>query len=476
AQADAFAAAQACATAAAAAQASATAAAEAAVRAEVSAQACAEALTQAMAMANAAAEASASAQTSVEVVPDIETSVRAIIDPECLTPVCEQAGRPLQCPPCNSCCEETPGTTTTGECPEPKNLTWTFGDVPTGMRYTATKSIPADVITHLSQFTIVSSYETYSSLPPDGSFTLDLTRRTGTASGTFTAGVSYRVILEFVDSRKCPVGTLTVLIGTGPSQGSTETQQACMNISAVFEQQQTGLLALFSRGGMTELAVPVVVNSSETRTTAFQLCGTLRQQFLLVASKDAYTPQQVRLAFNRWEQKSPGSDSWGVASEQPSLSGYLVSGMSYRAVYVPITVGTTTPGTTTPGTTTPTPAQQPCLNVSAVFVYETIGSTSAYPPATRRVEEPLGVVIIINGRDRRTTDFQVCGSAGVRLTLQASAEAYSQSKERLAFSFWERYNTQTGSWEAISEEATLAIALQQGGQIRAVYYRSTALY
>jgi hypothetical protein len=474
AQADAFAAAQACATAGAAAQACATAAAEAAVRAEVSAQACAEALTQAMAMANAAAEASASARTSVDVVPDIETSVRAVIDPDCITPVCEQAGRPVQCPPCNSCCGETPGMTTR-QCPEPRDLTWDFGTLPAGMHYTATKSIPADVATHLLGFTIVGTYETYSDLPPDGSFSLDLASRTGTVSGTFAAGASYRVVLEFVDAQKCPIGTLTVLINTGRSPGQTETTQACMAISAVFEQQQAGFLTYLFGGGMTEIAVQVVVNSAETRTTAFQLCGALRQQFLLIAAKEASGPQKERLAFNRWEQKNPGSDKWTTASEEPSLNTYLVNGAAYRAVYQAIAVGTVTPGTTTPGTTTPgttvpgTLTRQPCLNVSAVYVYEMLGSTAVYPPTMRTVEEPLSVLIVVNGNERRTTDFQVCGAAGARITLQASAEAYSANKDRLVFSYWERYNSSTGSWEAFSEVQMLLITLQQGGQIRAVY-------
>jgi hypothetical protein len=78
-------------------------------------------------------------------------------------------------------------------------------------------------------------------------------------------------------------------------------------------------------------------------------------------------------------------------------------------------------------------------------------------------------VIVVNGNERRTTDFQVCGTAGARITLQASAEAYSANKDRLVFSYWERYNSSTGSWEAFSEVQMLLITLQQGGQIRAVY-------
>ncbi|MEN6369076.1 MAG: hypothetical protein ABFD77_05200, partial [Thermotogota bacterium] len=319
-------------------------------------------------------------------------------------------------------------------------------------------------------FTIVSMYETYSDLPPDGSFTLDLASRMGTVTGTFAAGASYRVALEFVDANKCPVGTLTVLINTGRSPGQTETPQACMAISAVFEQQQTGLMTFLFGGGMTEITAQVIVNSSETRTTAFELCGTLRQQFLLIAAKEAYSPQQVRLAFNRWEQKNPGSDKWTTASEEPSLNTYLVNGVSYRAVYRAITVGsTTTPGTTVPGTVTPTPATQPCLSVSAVYVYQTIGGVTRYPPTTQTVEEPISVVVVVNGNESRTTSFQVCGSAGARITLQASAEAYSANKDRLGFSYWERYNSSTSSWEAFSEAQTLLITLQQGGQIRAVY-------
>jgi hypothetical protein len=351
------------------------------------------------------------------------------------------------------------------------------------MRYTATKSLPADVAAHLSRFSIVSTFEVERDLPPDGSFTLDLTTRTGTASGTFAAGRMYRVVLEFADARKCPVRTLTVLIGTGRSQEpGGETQQACMNISAVFEQQQVGLLTMLFRGSaMAEIAAQVTINGVETRTTAFQLCGALRQQFLLVAAKEAYGPQQVRLAFNRWELKNPGSDDWSVVSEEPSLSVYLVSGASYRAVYVAVTIGTTTPGTVTPGTPVPgttvpgTLTRQPCLLVSAVYVYETVGSTAVYPPTSRTVEEPISVVVVVNGSESRSTDFQVCGTAGARLSLQTSAEAYSQDKQRLAFAYWERYDSSAG-WQAFAETQTLTVTLQQGGQIRAVYHRSTALY
>ena len=65
-----------------------------------------EALAQAMTMANAAASSAATARTSVDVVPDIQTSVESFIDPDCLTPVCEEIGPCPEypdCPPCDSC-------------------------------------------------------------------------------------------------------------------------------------------------------------------------------------------------------------------------------------------------------------------------------------------------------------------------------------------------------------------------------------
>ena len=100
---------------------SARAAAFAYASAQVAAEATADALAVSFAMANAAANAEATAQTSVDVVPRIETSIRSIIDPDCLIPVCEDVVR-TACPPCDE--RDIPETTPrpTG-CPEPVTLT-----------------------------------------------------------------------------------------------------------------------------------------------------------------------------------------------------------------------------------------------------------------------------------------------------------------------------------------------------------------
>ena len=350
---------------------------------------------------------------------------------------------------------------------------WEFGTVPTGIRYSATKSLPIDISGHLSQFDIVSSYQVGSFLPRDGEFVLNLDRRTGTVTGTFAAGVTYSVTFEFVDAHQCPVGTLTILIGaegTPPTQTpepetpQTETPQttrACMSVAAVYEQ--AGFL--FFRGSTTSISVPVLINYDETRETAFQLCGTPRQQVLLIAEETYWTEAKVEVPFDRWERLN-ASGAWETVSEEPYLSVTLVNDASYRAVYAGASQGTTTP-------TTPQQSEA-CLGVDAVFIYQRIGTTTAYQQTP--TEEPLSVQITVNQNQYKTTKFALCAAPGTQYYLAAPQEHYTATEQRLLFAYWERYDAQEQSWVAFSEAQMLRVTLQSGGQIRAVYRSGTTMY
>jgi hypothetical protein len=279
------------------------------------------------------------------------------------------------------------------------------------------------------------------------------------------------VTYEFIDARQCPVGTLTVLIGTG--EGATgippETQpsQICMTISAV--QEQPGFL--FFSGSTTEIAARITVNDS-VRETAFQLCGALRERFLLIAEEVYWTVQKEQIPFERWELFNTSSEAWETVSEEPFLSVTLVNGAHYRAVYAEGPVIRVTPTPTQPSETT-----RPCLTVGAIFAYQTIGTAMLRTTTTPQIaEEPISVQITVNRSQYRMTEFTLCGDAGTTLTLQAPEEHYTEQEARLAFSHWERYNDASSSWSGFSESPALQITLQQGGQLRAVYQQAESLY
>ena len=275
--------------------ASARAAAAAYARARVAAEATADALAVAFVMANAAANAEATAQTSVDVVPQIETSIRAIIDPDCLIPVCEEAGR-IECPPCDG--QDVPETTTprpTG-CPEPILLSWHFGEVPSGVMFRGSRSLPSSVSSTLNSYPIAGVIPVVHDVPADGDIVVEPDEAMAFVFGTFESGRTYTVVYQFIDPEQCPVVELTVTVtGSGEEkpEGSGQTPytppdqpqtRACMTISAVHEEPGF----LFFPATTTEIATSIVIDGVSERVTPFQLCATATMQFMLMAQ--SYTP------------------------------------------------------------------------------------------------------------------------------------------------------------------------------------------
>jgi len=229
-----------------------------------------------------------------------------------------------------------------------------------------------------------------------------------------------------------------------------------MTISAV--QEQPGFL--FFSGSMTEIAARITVNDGVQETT-FQLCGALRDHFLLIAEEVYWTVQKEQIPFARWERFNASSEAWETVSEEPFLSVTLVNGAHYRAVYAEGPLLRVTP-------TPPSETTRPCITVGAVFKYQRLGTTATHAiPQT--VEEPLSVQITVNSSQYRMTEFTYCDNAGTTVMLQAPGQHYTGQEERLAFSHWERYNDASSSWDGFSESPALQITLQQGGQLRAVY-------
>jgi hypothetical protein len=474
AQASAASAAEALAIAMANATASARAAASALARAEASADATASALGQAFAMANAAANAEATAQTSVRVVPNIETSVRSVIDPECLTPICEEYE---PCPPCDG--EDVPQTTPPdSSCPKPILLTWEFGEVPANVSFRGSKSLPTEISSTLSRYPIVDEYIVDQTLPPGGTILVDRGTMIGSVSGTFESGRTYSATYLFLDAGQCPLIELTIIVTTPGGSGDigtptppTQTQpptRACMTVAAVYEVPGF----LFFPATITEIATTIILDGQDERMTPFQFCATDGTRVQFLAGDTAEGPNDQQAPFARWEKHNPDQQTWETVSEKPLISVLVASGASYRAVFSEQPTWTVVP---------PTGRQQVCLDVSSVFMYQSIPTTTAYTEP-RFVTEPITAQIRVDDVTR-TSPFQLCGESGTEYLLIPEAEHWTAKEDHLEFWKWQRYVPETEIWQDIVyftfgnvEPGRLSVTLQTGGRLRAVYRQYVSLY
>jgi hypothetical protein len=427
-------------------------------------------------MANAAANAEATAQTSVRVVPDIQTSIRSIIDPECLTPVCEEI---KPCPPCDEPrIPETTPPTDTG-CSEPIPLEWAFGEIPAGVSFRSSRSIPTPLGSTVARHPIADAFIIDQTLPPGGSMLVDFDSMMGTVSGTFEPGTTYSVTYLLLDPAQCPIIEFLFTVtaaGTPQDEGkpaetptTPPTTRACMTVSSVFEVPGF----LFFPATTTDISTTVNVNDQDERLTPFQLCAAATTQFGLRASDTASGADQVRAPFDRWEKYDPIEQSWVPVGENPLIYVPLQSGASYRAVFAQQGIGTIVPPTAR--------QQQVCLEVSAVFMYQQIGTTALYAQP-QFVTEPINAQILVNDV-ARTTQFRLCDDPGSRFVLVPAEEHWTAREDRLEFWKWQRYNAETEAWDDIlqllfgnAEPGQLSVNLQSGGQLRAVYRQAVGLY
>jgi len=479
ARADAFSAAEAMALAMASASASANAAANAAARAVVAAEATAEALATAFAMASAAANAEATAQTSVDVVPDIETSIQSFIDPDCLEPVCEERE------PCD-CGEEvptTPSRPTTPDCPETEDLLWNFGEVPTGVNFRGSQSIPMEIRRILDRVPIVESILLSENLPTGASIELDLDNSMAQVAGNFVEGRSYAASYGLVDPGQCLVYVLTITVGTGtpapgqetPGAGNDQGQQEtpsgfardCFSVAAYYETQ---VLFFTTR---TEIVSTVTFDGS-MEFTPTQYCGTIGSYVVMEAAQTANGPQQQQLSFLRWEFFDDPSEEWTTYSEQRGLTVQINEVSQYRAIYGE---GNRIPGTSTPGTT----PYRPCVTVSAVHMYQRL-DTTAFLTTPQYGVDPLTISVTVDEEAEWTSPADVCGEAGSRHSVTVPEQAWTQEQLPLEFWKWQKYNNEEGVWEDLlvlqlfgTPATTINVTLQGGGQLRAVYRTATVL-
>ncbi|MEE8593934.1 MAG: hypothetical protein V3T03_07405, partial [Candidatus Bipolaricaulota bacterium] len=392
------------------------------------------------------------------------------IDPDCLIPVCEEVGR-TQCPPCDG--QDVPETTPRPtDCPKPIMLSWDFGEVPSGVMFSSSRSLPPNISSTLNSYPIVATVPIVHDVPADGDIVVETDVSMVVVFGTFEPGRTYTVVYEFLDPAQCPLVELTITVtGAGrepddsgqtpytpPEQPQT---RACMTISAVYEEPGF----LFFPATTTEISTAIVINGDSERMTPFQLCATSTMRFVLMAEDYAITPSQQEAPFSRWEKYDVFLESWEFYSESTQVVLPLEGDAAYRVVFSgesPITVVPRPPG------------QQVCLDVSAVFMYQQIGTTTAYMPSF--VVEPISVQILVNGVPH-TTSFRLCDNQGARFALEAESEHWTIQENRLEFWKWQRYNTATESWDDMSGAARgLNVSLQNGGQLRAVYRQAVGLY
>ena len=219
------------------------------------------------------------------------------------------------------------------------------------------------------------------------------------------------------------------------------------------------------------MSVPILVDFEELFETTFQLCGSPRQRFGLIAEEVYWTEEQEEVPFARWERMNTVTGEWETISGEPFLSTTMVNGASFRAVYGGEEWSIT--ATPTPVDPRPEPTEV-CLSVDAVFVYREVMRTGSYG---QTVEYPLSVQIAVNQTQYQTTKFALCAPRETQFYLQAPTDHFAEQQyEELAFSHWERYDTIEQAWIPFAEAVMLRVTLQSGGQLRAVYHAADEMY
>jgi len=385
------------------------------------------------------------------------------------------------CPPCDE--RDVPQTTpppTDSGCPEPILLDWHFGEIPADTTFHGSRSLPMALSSTLAGYPIVDSYIVDQNLPPGSSLEVDFDEMMGTVNGTFDPGMTYFVTYLLLDPGQCPIIEFTVTVttpGEAPEQEqpnetpqTTPQTRACMTVSAAYEVPGF----LFFPATITDISTSILVYGEGESITPFQLCATITTQYQLRANDYATGPSKEQAPFSRWEKHDSIEQAWVTYSESQQISVSLQSGASYRAVFSEGGVSVTF--------NPPTAQQQRvCLDVSAVFMYQEIPSTTAYT-TPRFSTQPINAQILVDDV-ATTTSFQLCNEPGARYVLIPEEEHWTLREERLEFWKWQRYNTETETWDDILlllfgdvEPGQLTINLQSGGSLRAVYRQAVELY
>jgi len=446
AEAKAYAAAQAVAQAFAEVQASASAIAEAEARAAAAASAAAEAYAQAQVAVQAAAYAAASADTSVSVMSDIHSSTRTLIDKDCLADMCRE-----YTPPTTPTTPTTP-TQPTG-CPEPQSMTWKFGEFQGGMFLTSTKSLPYEISSTLDELNIVGAFQESSELPDGVSFSLNLDNRSGTLRGSFPGNpATYRIFYRMIDANKCAAATLIVVISVGGGgQTTTPTTPTTPELSVVVTNVAVEQLC----GDNYSHAVTVYYEThGGTPPVSIQgIQWTLPDGSSRVTTGISMTSGWVRMPV---EYPSGGQVSVKVIARDGA--GHTASDTGGAYLQPCEAIGTP-------------PVEQPCVHVSAVLSGG-IPTTTAYmrPQVTE-----IPVEMVVNGKLKYITPYDLCGEPGTRFFIQAPRDFWTQQEAHLYFVGWERYDQEQQKWVPLSDNPkitqnpNIAVNLKNGGSLRAVY-------
>jgi len=397
----------------------------------------------------------------VKVVPDIETSVMAFIDPECLQPVCEEY---KPCPPCPPCPE--PGKPTYPGCPPPEDQAWKFGEVQADVFSTKSSTLPPDIRASFDPFNIVNSYEITNTLPA-GAMTLNTTTWTVTFSGALPAG-AYHVLYGFIDARQCPVGTLDVWINAvgreAPGYPPPEPKEACVKISSFcIPQQRISLLTLLT-GGLTEFSTTMTINNVRY-STEFVYCGEEGTRFAVCTPQIAYAEDQSQRVFEYWAEYNEESKTWDPFSKSSCTHVEIKEGAWIGAFYRCETES---------GYTPETPPGQVCVRVSAFYLPPQGLSTPTltYKPETTAAYMgpiPFATQMIVDNKQRYTTEFNLCDKPGTRHTVCGPSETWTSDKQRVVFTHWGKYEETSETWTPISESTCVGIQLRTGGWLAAFY-------
>jgi hypothetical protein len=410
-------------------------------------------------MANAAAQAAAAAYTSVEVVPDIETSVKAVIDPECLRPICEEQEVCPPCPEYQPCppCPPCPEPEQPYGCPETQPYGWNFGELAPGMRVNQMKSFPYELTYMVNEMGATSAATIGSSFPAGLTFDLALSAQRGVLSGQVPERPgTYQISYALYDRNQCFVIELTVYVIVGQS---SEPEPECGRPTSL--QWDFGAV----KGGTFHLL------------TARQIPTNIQYQI-----NSAGVIAAELLSSNLPEQAEFNLD---LDNHIGALSGFMpAQAATYQLVFalydqaecevirlnvllnVERSVQETPP---------PTQTERICVDVSAVAIVQAIGTATHYQP---QVSEPeaIAVQMVVDGKQYYTTPFQICGSKGDTIRIQTEAEFWTYTEQRLIFAAWQKKEwdsaEQQWTWVTISQSQLISIRLEQGGSLRAVYTQS----
>jgi hypothetical protein len=320
------------------------------------------------------------------------------------------------------------------------------------------KSFPYDLTNMVNAMGATYAAMVGSNLPAGLTFDLTLGAQRGVLSGQVPERPgTYQASYALYDSNQCLVIELSVYVVVGQSS-EPQPEQACGKpISLQWDFGEV-------KGGTFHFL------------TAHQIPTSIQYQ---ITSAGAIAAELL-------SSNLPGQAEFNLDldSHIGSLSGFIpAQAAAYQLVFalydqaecevIHLTVLLNVEGSEpyNPPTVTPQPGGQVCLHVIAVVASSQMRTTTAYLPQYNEIP----VEMVVNGNLRRTTAFDLCGTARTQFTIQAQADFWTQQEAHLIFMGWQRYNEQTQQWvplsddQKVTENPNIRITLQNGGSLRAVY-------